>query len=462
MKTKILLFQLALLPFLMTAQPNRWINKTDYNNQRNGKFVTDSTYFYDWNILELNWLNVERFNVTQRDQFGNQTKSMNSLWDETTTTWVDSRQQELAYYDSINLHYLRAFTWDSKAEEWKLSDSIYHNTSNKPIISWFKIWDPFKFRFTFGRRVYYQYSIENMLNREDISIFDTISGNWLDNEIINYDYFENGLMHQKTIKKWKENRTWIDSLRFTYSYNELNQNTMTNVESWNENGFWENATRTDWYYNTSGSQDAIYKFNWNSLTQEWDSTSISKHSYDQQERLLEVLQVQWDTFYNGWINLSKTTNFYNEQGQRSSRLLQYWDAFGFYWYNVSNNSYTYDDNGNQLDFIFQFWDEDGEVWLNIYRDENWWSYFEPASVPETNMIEVAIYPNPTSDFIRIHINEPFSTGHLTLFTSNGIPLISRPVFSNSTKIDVSHLTKGSYFLKLDFDGKEEIRKVLVF
>jgi hypothetical protein len=461
MKTKILLILLALLPILIAAQPAEWLEESDYKNQRNGKFVKDSTYFFDWSILELNWLNVERQKVTERDQYGNQTKSVNVLWDATNSAWVDSRRQELFWYDSVSLHFLRAFIWDSKAEDWKLSDSIYHNTSKKPVISWFKVWDLNKFRFTRGKRVYYHYSGDNLLTREDISVFDTLSGNWLDNEIVSYNHNENGLVHQKTIKKWKENQAWIDTLRYTYSYNELSQNTGIFLESWNENGFWQNISRTDWYYNASGSPDAIFNFKWNSPAQAWDSTFISQYSYDQQDRLEEVLQVQWDTFYNGWINHSKTNTYYNEQGQRSSRLQQFWDPFGSYWFNVSNYSYTYDADGNQLDNMFQFWDEDSEVWLNMYKETNWWSFFEPAVIPENELLQITISPNPASDFIHISIDEPFTNGRLTIYSNGGTPVINRSISIPSERIDVSGLQKGIYFLQITIDGKMAIRKVVV-
>ncbi len=457
MKTIILFLQLVIFPFLLAAQPPEWKDNDDFD----GKFVKDSTYIFDWSILELNWQNFYQSKVTERDQYGNQTKSIDLEWDETNFAWVDSRRQELAYYDSVNLQYLRAFTWDSKAENWKLSDSIYHNANNKPVISWFKVWDPNKFRFSRGKRVYYDYSGDNLLIREDISIFDTISGNWLNNEIVSYDHNENGLIHHKTIKKRKVNQVWIDTLRYTYSYNDQSQTTVMLVESWNENGFWDNTSRTDWYYNASGNTDAVFSFKWDSPTQVWDSTYISNYSYDQQNRLEVVLQEQWNLFYNSWINLSKSTTFYNEQGQRSSRLMEFWESFGSYWYNVSNQSYTYDDNGNVSDFIYQFWDEEGELWLNLYKETNWWSFFEPAAIAENELLQISISPNPASSFIRFNIQEPFLKGHLTMYNSSGIPLISRSILASSEQIDISQLPKGTYIMHINLDGRVAVRKVVV-
>lgn len=461
MTIKYLILFVFTIPLTIAAQQaNPWTD-LPLKDQHNGKFVLDSTYFFNWDILELNWANAERYKVTGRDPYGNPVSSLTIAYDQQNAAWIDNKRQEYFYYDSISLHYLLAFVWDSKAGNWKLSDSIYYNTNKMPVISWFKVWDASKFRFSRGKKVYYEYTGNNQLIREDIDRFDTLSGNWKTDQLVTYSYNESGLLHQQLTKLWKDDSALEDSLRITYTYNEHNVASEILRESWMEEGFWVNTQRTDQFYNPDGSLKDIFQYAWDSQSQQWNKLNFWHNSYDSQGRLNEVLQQYWDEFTNTWVNRSKITHNFNDQGQRTSTVQQFWETFGNYWYNLSNYTYSYDEDGNRLEFIFQFWDEESAQWLNIYKDVNWWSFFEPASVFETDLLQVSIFPNPAHHLLQITIQEPFSTGELTIYSSSGSPVIRRLLSGPDQVIDVSSLPQGLYILRLTVDGRATTRKVLV-
>ncbi|MBE0640123.1 MAG: T9SS type A sorting domain-containing protein [Bacteroidales bacterium] len=430
-------------------------------DQRNGKFVKDSTYFYNWDVLSLGWANVERYKVTERDQFGNYIRALTTAFDQESATWVNQKRRENNYYDSINPHYILGFIWDSKAENWKMSDSIYYNTQRNPVISWYKIWDANKFRFSQGRRVFYQYTENNLPFQYDTDNFDTLSGSWKKYQQVHFTHNENDLLHQQLLKLWKDNFFWEDSLRTTYMYNNENHVGEVLQESWTDEGAWENTRKTIQFYTGFGSPEEVIQLKWNGQTQGWDSLSYSYYTYDGQERPETIIQQKWDDYVNGWLNHSKTMNFYDESGNRVSILQQYWDAFGNFWVNLSNSAYSFDEDGNAIGFTYQFWDEDSEQWFNIYKDESWWSFFEPASVQDASLPQISVFPIPALQFIQIDIQEFYTDCQLTIYNSNGIPVIRQSIVNPDQRIDVSALPAGMYFVELVVDGRFAVRKVMV-
>jgi len=73
--------------------------------------------------------------------------------------------------------------------------------------------------------------------------------------------------------------------------------------------------------------------------------------------------------------------------------------------------------------------------------------------------EVNIFPNPTSNNLYIQTDDPIS--HLALFDIYGKKVLEqKTAFSNNQELIISNLPTGVYFLKINFDGKEVVRKIV--
>ena len=66
-----------------------------------------------------------------------------------------------------------------------------------------------------------------------------------------------------------------------------------------------------------------------------------------------------------------------------------------------------------------------------------------------------VYPNPVTDHLILKIKDEMRT-HLTyqLFDSKGQMIAMHKVTASETKISMSDLSKGTYFLRVTEDGKE--------
>ncbi len=82
--------------------------------------------------------------------------------------------------------------------------NFFYNRKGKPEFSWFKVWDPDKYRFSRGKRVKFQYTSADLVSKEEIDIFDTISDNWKANQVVSYQYNEDRLLEVQQVKVWKD------------------------------------------------------------------------------------------------------------------------------------------------------------------------------------------------------------------------------------------------------------------
>jgi len=433
----------------------------DLKEVRNGRFVLDSTYIYEWDVVNQNWLNNEQSRVTQRDSYGNPLRWFTIAWNPVTATWVDEKKREQYFYDSVNPHYIQGFVWDSKASVWSMSDSIYY-LNGRPAISWFKVWDASKFRFTRGKRVKYHFTAAGLIAKEEVDAFDTISGNWKTDQEVTWQYNDGGLLLMQQTKVWREPGIWKDSLRISNTYNDLNQIISELRETWNESGFWENTQRVDQLFYAHGNLAETLQYNWNSDLQQWEMKYYTVFAYNDQNNLIEKWQLYWDADSGFWINLNKTIYQYNIMGLRTNVLQQFWDAFGNYWFNTSNNVFTYDSDGNRLEFLFQFWDEESSHWINIYKDFNWWSFFEPSAVNDPGIATASVFPNPSSGLINVKIPGLIGSGYLEIFNLSGQLIYSTTLENESTPVDVSSFARGTNFLHITLNGRILTSKVVIY
>lgn len=92
-------------------------------------------------------------------------------------------------------------------------------------------------------------------------------------------------------------------------------------------------------------------------------------------------------------------------------------------------------------------------------------YFEiPVTSVETAKSEVfEVFPNPTTDGVTIKNINGFKLENIAIINSAGqiVRNIRNTLGSSDIFINLKDLESGSYILMLDFDGKQEIRKLIV-
>nr|NQU90572.1 T9SS type A sorting domain-containing protein [Bacteroidota bacterium] len=351
-------------------------------------------------------------------------------------------------------------TWDSKAGNWKMSDSIYSNPNGSIEISWYKVWDPFISRFYRGKRFKNEYSENGNLVKEDVLKFDTLTGGWKNDMVNFYEYNAGDLQIEKKIRKW-DGQSWQDSLKIDFAYNDNKLLELEEYQLMSGSGIWENWQKWDYAYNTTNQLREKYYSLWFSDDKSWKDTRYYIYTYDPDQRLDQILEKYWDDFENDWVDKYVTSYAYNAMGLRSEIKRQYWDPINGYWFHTSNIFYTYDDNRNLIEYLYRYWDEENGQWLNIYKDASYWSYFETQGIGKTEPSVVAVYPNPADDIIQLIFSKPIKQGQCSIYTTGGQFIQSIEVDNSTQFLDISRLPAGNYILGFWADGACFSHKVVI-
>ncbi len=183
------------------------------------------------------------------------------------------------------------------------------------------------------------------------------------------------------------------------------------------------------------------------------------YSYDDDQHLTEVLEKYWDDYENRWIEKNKTNYTYTTAGKREEVVQQFYDPINQYWFFTSKYNYTYDENGNRLAYIYRFWDEQSAQWLDIYKEENFWSLFEPFGVEEY-AFGARIFPNPASEVVQIELPEP-GLYTCSILSLDGKIIIREVLHSGNHSLDISALKPGTYVIALKTGGKFFSTKLII-
>lgn len=454
-------FALWFLPVIVSAQLAGYGSKSHENQlpeQRNGKWVVDSTWFFLGNTFGQYWFNNEQYRVTGRDQYGNFKNSLTKQYDTITLAWTDKSRNAADYYDSVNFWKWIAEIWDANGDKWVMSDSIFYNESGSPVISWYKIWSPVKFRFSGGKRVDYDYSETGHLLQENIQLFDTLGGNWKNGQIATYIYNSEGLMEQKLLKTWDVSGFWRDSLRVSYLYNNDKMLAQAVHEIVNQAQQWENWWKLEYNYNTNGKIREEYQFGWNSVA--WENKNYTVYSYED-SLLFQTLRMIWDENELVWINKSRTSYTYNSSGQRTEVLGEYYDQFGMTWFRSYTYSYSYDENGNRTEYIYRIWDEPNGEWINFYKENSYWSEFELFAIGENQRLKTLIFPNPASEELNIQMDETVKSGVISITGLDGKTNLKRPFIGSFVQISTGDLPAGIYMIVIETGHGRSSQMVII-
>ncbi len=79
---------------------------------------------------------------------------------------------------------------------------------------------------------------------------------------------------------------------------------------------------------------------------------------------------------------------------------------------------------------------------------------------EKGQLDLAIYPNPTNDYLTIESESGYSL-EIEIINSFGQVILKKSVNQPSNAIDVSAISSGIYFVKVEVDGKVGLQKLII-
>ncbi len=99
-----------------------------------------------------------------------------------------------------------------------------------------------------------------------------------------------------------------------------------------------------------------------------------------------------------------------------------------------------------------------DYWLDI---DNFNVQTGTSSIGQNAIPEFSIYPNPSTEkTVSIQLSEPMFGGKLELHNMLGTVVFKKTINQSKIDLDVDHLPRGIYYVKLD-NGKKQVLKKLV-
>jgi len=328
-------------------------------------------------------------------------------------------------------------------------------------------------------RYLYSYDLNNNLLTNVPQLWDTLNSSWILNGFIQsyvYDINNNNI---KRVQSYWNIGVVSDSIKFTMTYN-ANGNELTNLtENWTtSNPMWRNGQLSSNSYNTNNQKDSTYKIIWNVTNSSWDTSYLDTYTYNTAGNLIEL--INHNRIWPNWGNSIKYTYTFDSNNNRTSQNRFTWDQTSSSWspnvertdvYNTNNlvtysltknyNStvggvvnayqanYTYDSNDKLILVIYDNWDITNSAWLLSSKYRYFHNCGSLSGIDEISNNYLNLYPNPTSTILNIEVKEQTQ---ISIVNVLGDVVLTQTI-NGLSKIDVSNLTSGVYFIQDSKSGK---------
>ncbi|MEL7251479.1 MAG: T9SS type A sorting domain-containing protein, partial [Bacteroidota bacterium] len=119
---------------------------------------------------------------------------------------------------------------------------------------------------------------------------------------------------------------------------------------------------------------------------------------------------------------------------------------------------------------YQTIDPTPQIGINYYRlqqtdfdGSSTYSDIQAVSFKNEDLIEVSIYPNPTSNYATLFTPVNFDNGLLEIYDLQGKRVLTKQLASGSTRMEVQLAAwpTGIYLLKVSLDGQHTTRQLVV-
>jgi uncharacterized repeat protein (TIGR03803 family) len=141
--------------------------------------------------------------------------------------------------------------------------------------------------------------------------------------------------------------------------------------------------------------------------------------------------------------------------ESTNGLLYGMTSLGLLGADTVGNIFSFDRLSNSISYLHTFHGTDGSYPIGDLTET-------PLNlgIQYTFLNSVSLYPNPASNLITIETTPPNIKCRLSIMNPNGQELISRQVTEPKTKIDISNLPKGVYFVRLKNEKTMEVGKFI--
>lgn len=334
---------------------------------------------------------------------------------------------------------------------------------------WHSAWGKATTTWDYTRRNIYHY---NSFYNEDGNVASYDDGSsWMNEENSkNYLYDSNHRLLEVTLQGWTG--SWSDQYKVIYTYDAAG-NILTKTDQAWLSGTWLNRALTTNTYSGNNLSVALYQY-WDNASNSWTNNTRTTFAYTGNQ-LTSSTEEEWNT--TSWLNAVRRTNFvyagtdllsydfeiwnpgmgayelktktsysYDTNHHVMTSYLEIWNTPTATWEKYLKTDYSYDIHWNQTEILEQHWDASVGNWENSSLILN---YYRTGTVGVNELSEqrsLAFHPNPVVDQLTISAG---ADQRAEILSTDGKVVMSVPVTTGSNTIDLSGISKGLYFIRLD-------------
>ncbi len=459
-----------------------------YNSFRN---IT----YYLWNVVNSDW-DLDSKTINSFDSFGNITLRCDSLWRNLNDVlgWIP----DLTIESNVDVNGLIT---DYIVTNWEfngMQNDMYikqkytntYNTNKELIVLLQQNWDGNEGEWVNVAKEEFTYDVNgNQISHIWYGDYDTLTQQWNANRKIEWDFNPDGSEAMSAFYDWvKDTQSWKLTYKTENRIDDFGETVLEQNIQWNT--YLEQEI-------INYKREKIYDDQRNLLSETYINTNLS---WDGSQYHMQIEGEKTENTYSASNQLLTTTEYYYTNGQfvgddkfeytYNTTYPKAVDTEYAYTWNESTSTWNKESKGvltsnfevTRDDMILPFGDE-GESrevkmyfsymatelllygwsgtandWVEDSKVKVYFSQSEFSSVDDVNLTQIAIYPNPVSDFISVRLNGN-SIANIRLFDLQGRKLYEAPV-NNQSKIDLTGLANGVYFYQITMD-KETVSGKLI-
>jgi hypothetical protein len=273
---------------------------------------------------------------------------------------------------------------------------------------------------------------KNLIHEYDVWL-DTPPSDYDTSYITDYILDSNGKRILSYEYEWNDDsNAFVLWDKDSFAYNiEGKKTSMTSF--FYENDHFEKSYKYEYIYDSNGIQTSFLECDWNSSSNQWDSTEKRMYFYDSTGNTIEEIFYSYTT---EWVPDWRLVYYYNYSYTISDLIIPIYDARCFWNDNVPVNMPT-----GHIEFTY--FNDDWEI-----SDTGIYNYsLETLQHIHTPSVEnIRVYPNPANDFITIK-GVAENQGEIYIIDQYGRNKMSKH-YTCGQKIPVSNLQTGVYFYQI--------------
>ena len=448
------------------------IYKREYTYDENGNttlYINNNS----WDTNTQSFVPTNKYEYTY-DENGKRTLYIHYSWDTTTQSFVLNTKYEYTYDENGNQTIRIYYTWDTNTESFvpNTKHEYTYDENGNQTISIYYTWDTNTESFVPNNKYEYTYD-EN--GNETLRIrynWDTTTQSFVPNNKYENTYDENGNRTLFIYYNWDTTtQSFVPNQKFEYTYDENGNNTLMIYYGWDTNTqSFVPTNKYEYTYDENGKRTLYIRYYWNITTQSFVPTNKYEYTYDENGNQTLYIISSWDTTTQSFVPVMKDVNTYDYtfhpyyKTQRKTE--KYHNGIGYKPSFVQDYSiHSESDTELVILGITKQYDTNSNTWSELQGEEfkSYWYYTKTPSL-STNSVEpnlFSIYPNPTSNTLKINSSEYLKTPIFEIYDVKGSKVLSNP-FKLTEPIDVSDLQPSMYIYYVKDDNEvKQSGKVLI-